>query len=381
MKKFRACVVGMGFIGAVHIEALRRLGCVDVVAIADEINAQEKAKVNYVPNAYSDYREMINQEKPDVIHICTPNNTHFPIAMYAMEHGVSVICEKPLTTNIDHARIMRDYAREHGLICGVNLNFRYNPLIMQMKEMVQNGDVGNVYTIQGSYLQDWLHLDTDYSWRLEPEQSGSSRAFADIGSHWIDLVENVIGQRVIEVMADFETFHKTRKKPLKVVETYSGMSLRPEDYEEVPINTEDYATVLFHFDGGAHGCCNTSQVFAGRKNQTIVAISGSKCSLRWDSESGNELWVGHRETYNQSIVKDPSILYPETKSIISYPGGHMEGFSDTFKQNFKAIYKAIDDGNSSKRSFANFDDGLHEMVLCDSIVRSAHENRWVKIVE
>jgi len=371
----------MGFIGAVHIEALRRLGCVDVVAIADEINAQEKAKVNFVPKAYSDYREMINQEKPDVIHICTPNSTHFPIAMYAMEHGVSVICEKPLTTNIQHARIMRDYAHEHGLICGVNFNFRYNPQIMQMKEMIQNGDVGNIYTVHGSYLQDWLYLDTDYSWRLEPDQSGESRAFADIGSHWIDLVENVMGQRVVEVMADFETFHKTRKKPLKAIETYSGMSLRPEDYEEVPINTEDYATVLFHFDGGSHGCCNISQVFAGRKNQTIVAIGGSKCSLRWDSESGNELWVGRRETYNQSIVKDSSILYPETKSIISYPGGHMEGFPDTFKQNFKAIYKAVNDCDTSKRSFANFEDGLHEMVLCESIVRSAHEKRWIKIVE
>lgn len=381
MKRFKACVVGMGFIGAVHVEALRRLGFVDVVAIADEVNANQKAEANFVPRGYSDYREMIEKEKPDVIHICTPNNTHYPIAMYAMERGINVICEKPLTTNPKEAQIMRDYARTHGLVCGVNFNFRYYPMIMQMKEMVKNGDMGEIYTVHGSYLQDWLYLDTDYSWRLEPELSGESRAFADIGSHWIDMVESVIGQKVVEILADFETFHKIRKKPLKAIDTYSGMALRPEDYEVVPIDTEDYATVLFRFDGGAHGSCVISQVFAGRKNQTVVNIGGSKCAVRWDSENGNEMWVGRRETYNQSIVKDPSILYPETRSINSYPGGHNEGFADSFKQNFKAIYKAIADKDTSKLSFANFDDGLREMILCESIVKSAKERRWVKVEE
>ncbi len=379
MKRFRTCVIGMGFIGAVHVENLRRLGNVEVVAIADAIDAQKKAEQYCVPKGYTDYREMIDTEKPDVVHISTPNSTHYDIAMYAMERGVHVVCEKPLTTNVADAEKLCAFAREKGLVCSVNFNLRFNPQVMQMKEMVRRGDAGGIYTVHGSYLQDWLYYDTDYSWRLEPEISGESRAFADIGSHWADMVETILGQKAVEVFADFETFHKTRKKPLKPVDTYSGMALRPEDYAEVPITTEDYATVLFHFENGARGCCNISQVFAGRKNQTVIAIGGSKCSLYWDSENGNELWVGRRETYNNSVVKDPSILYDETRSIISYPGGHAEGFPDTFKQNFKSIYHAIETCNTGARSSARFEDGLREMKLCDGIVKSAKLRQWVKL--
>ncbi len=381
MKQFRACVVGVGFIGAVHIEALRRLGNVEVVAIADETGAAEKASRYCIPRAYIDYKEMLEREKPDVVHICTPNNLHYEVAMYAMERGVSPICEKPLTTSVEQARELVDYAKKHSIVTGLNFNFRYYPQVMQMRKMIEKGDVGDIYTVHGAYLQDWLYLDTDYSWRLEPEVSGESRAFADIGSHWTDMVEAVIGQQAVAVLADFETFHKTRKKPLKPIDTYSGMALRPEDYAEVPIYTEDYATVLFRFDGGAHGCCNISQVYAGRKNQTIVSIGGSKCALHWDSENSNELWIGRRETFNQTAVKDPSILLPETSAIISYPGGHVEGFPDTFKQNFKRIYQAIDEGDTGRHEFARFEDGLREMILCEAVIQSARQRRWVKVGE
>jgi predicted dehydrogenase len=378
MKQIRTCIVGMGFIGQLHVETLHRLGFVDVAAIADEAAPAKKAEANRVPKGYADYREMIDVEKRDVIHICTPNSTHFDIAMYAMERGVNVICEKPLTTSVEKARAMYAFAKEKGIVNAVNFNLRFNPQVMQMREMVRNGDVGNIYTVHGSYLQDWLYYDTDFSWRLEPEFSGESRAFADIGSHWIDMAEFITGQRAAEVFAEFETFHKTRKKPLKPIDTYSGKSLRPEDYKEVPIGTEDYATVLFRFENGAKGTCVISQVFAGRKNQTVMSVGGSKCALHWDSETGNELWVGKRDGYNFSVVKDPSILYPETKKIISYPGGHAEGFADTFKQNFIKIYSAVADRDTGKRDFARFEDGLHEMVLCDSIIRSAREQRWIK---
>jgi len=379
MRKFRTCVIGMGFIGAVHVENLRRLGYVEVVAVADEVNAQQKADSACVPRGYADYREMLDTEKPDAVHICTPNSTHFAIAMYAMERGIHVVCEKPLTTTVEEAEKLCAFAKEKGLVCSVNFNLRFNPQVMQMKEMVRRGDVGSIYTVHGSYLQDWLYLDTDYSWRLEPAVSGESRAFADIGSHWADMAETVTGQRAVEVLSDFETFHKVRKKPLKPVDTYSGMALRPEDYAEVPITTEDYASVLFHFDGGARGCCTISQVFAGRKNQLVLAVGGSKCSLYWDNENGNELWVGRRETFNSSVVKDPSILCPETRSIISYPGGHAEGFPDTFKQNFNSIYAAIEAKNTGARSSATFEDGLREMQLCAAIVKSARERRWVTL--
>lgn len=380
MKRFRTCVIGIGFIGAAHIEALRRLGNVDIVAVAD-MNGAAKADAFCIPKGYDDYREMLDTEKPDVVHICTPNASHYEMAMYAMERGISVICEKPLTTTLEQARELARYAREHGIVNAVNFNCRWYPQVMQARSMVERGELGNIYSIHGTYLQDWLYLDTDYTWRLEPEASGESRAFGDIGSHWIDMVESVTGLRVQEVFADFATFHKTRKKPLKPVATYSGMALRPEDYQEVPIKTEDYCAVLFHFDNGALGSCVINQVFAGRKNQIVLNVSGSKCSVRWDSEESNELWVGRRDTYNQIVPKDPSILDPLASAIDSYPGGHVEGFPDTFKQSFKVIYSAIEKGDTSRGLFATFEDGLREMALCSAVVRSAKEGRWIKVEE
>lgn len=379
MEKIRVGVIGVGFIGAVHIEQLRRLGNVEVVAITDEAGAEAKAANLFVPKAYTDYKEMIDNEKLDSVHICTPNHTHYDIAMYAMERGLHVICEKPMTCSVEEAEKLTAFAKEKGVINAMNFNCRFYPMAYQMREMVRSGEVGDIYTVHGGYLQDWLYLDTDYSWRLDPKFTGASRAFADIGSHWIDLVEYVTGLRVTEVMADFAIFHKTRKKPLKPIDTYSGMALRPEDYEEVPIETEDWATVLFHLENGGHASCNISQVFAGRKNQMIVSVGGSKCAMHWDSENSNAIWVGRRDRDNGELVKDPSILMDRTKGVISYPGGHVEGFPDTFKQNFKKIYAAIAGG--TPEDYATFDDGLREMTLCEKIVQSARERRWVAIDE
>lgn len=377
--QLRAGIIGIGFIGAVHIEQLRRLGNVEVVAITDTIDAQKKAEALFVPKGYESYKDMIDNENLDCVHICTPNNTHFEIAMYALEHGVNVLCEKPMTTTVDEALELEAYANKKGLVNAMNFNCRFYPMAYQLREMIQNGDFGDIYTIHGGYLQDWLFYDTDYSWRLEPALSGDSRAFADIGSHWLDLTEFVTGLEVTEVLADFEIFHKTRKKPLKPIDTYSGMALRPEDYQEVPIDTEDYATVLFHFNNGAHGCCNISQVFAGRKNQMLLSIAGSKCAAHWDSEDSNEVWLGYRDKQNGLLVKDPSILMDNTKRIISYPGGHVEGFPDTFKQNFAKIYAAIAAKSPVSSDFATFKAGAREMKLCDAIIRSAKERRWITL--
>lgn len=379
MNKTRVGVIGMGFIGAVHVETLRRLGSVEVVAISDITDAEKKAKDLGIEKGYTDYRQMIDNENLDAVHICTPNNMHFEQAKYAIEHEVCVLCEKPLTISEQEAAELCALAKKKNIPCGINFMFRFNPMVMQIKQMIAKGDVGSIYNVHGSYLQDWLYYDTDYSWRLEPEISGDSRAFADIGSHWVDMVENATGLRVTEVMADFATFHKDRKKPLKPVDTFSGKTLKPEDYEIVPIGTEDYAAVLFHLENGAHGCCVISQMFAGRKNQATLSIGGSKCALHWDSETANELWVGRRETYNQSIVKDPSILYEETRNIICYPGGHAEGFADTFKQHFIQFYKAVAAGKAQAGNFATFEDGLREMVLCEKIIQSAKERCWISV--
>ena len=379
MKKLRVGVIGIGFIGAAHVEALRRLGYVDVVAVANHNNGAQKAKELFVEHGYDDYREMIDKESLDAVHICTPNNTHYKMAMYAMEHGVNVMLEKPFTMTIEEAEKLCSYAKEHQIVTGVNHSLRMNPQVQQMKAMVQSGEVGDIYAVTGCYLQDWLYLDSDWSWRLEPELSGKTRAFSDIGTHWIDMVENITGQRAVEVLAEFEIVHKTRKKPKKQVATFSGMALRPEDYEDVPIKTEDWCSILFRFENGAIGSVNVSQVTAGRKNQQVISISGSKCALHWDSEDSQELWIGRRETFNQKAPKDPSILSKAAQSVIGYPGGHVEGFPDTFKMQFEKYYQSVLNKDTSKKDFANFEDGLREMILNERVYESAQKRAWVKI--
>ncbi len=381
MKKFKVGVIGIGFIGAVHIEQLRRLGNVDVVALATLDNAKEQAEKMFVPKGYEDYREMINHENLDAVHICTPNNTHYEMAMFAMEHGVHVVCEKPMTTTLEEAEELLKKAKEKNVIHAMNFNCRFYPMAYQMKEMIKNNELGDIYTIHGGYLQDWLFYDTDYNWRLEPELSGESRAFADIGSHWIDLVEFVTDLKVTEVFAEAATFHKTRKKPKKNIATYSGMALRPEDYDEVNIDTEDYITVMFRMNNGTRASCNISQVFAGRKNQMLLNIAGSKCSLAWDSEDSNELWIGRRDRDNGKLVKDPSILPSNTQQNISYPGGHVEGFPDTFKNNFRKFYQAVEANSMDNVEFATFESGAREMLLSKKIIQSAKEGRWIKVTD
>ena len=379
MEKMRVGIIGIGFIGAAHIEALRRLGYVDVVALADAQGAEEKAAQLYVPKGYSDYKEMLDRENLDAVHICTPNFLHYEMAMAAMERGIHVMVEKPFTVTLEEAEKLAAYAEQHHILSGVNHTLRMFPQVAQMKALVDKGDVGDIYAVHGCYLQDWLFLDTDWSWRLEPAMSGKTRAFSDIGSHWIDMVENIIGQKAVELLAEFEIVHKTRKKPLKEVETFSGMALRPEDYEEKKIETEDWCTILFRFEKGTIGCVNVSQVTAGRKNQQIIEISGSKCSMKWDSEDSNELCIGRREAYNQKVVKDPSLVEPKAKEVIGYPGGHVEGFPDTFKMQFHKFYQAIQKKDGGPVDYATFRDGVREMYLNDKVYESAQKRSWVKV--
>jgi len=378
-KQFRACVVGMGFIGGAHIEALRRLGNVTVTALATTTNPAEKASAHNVPRGYCDYREMIDAEMPDAVHICTPNDSHCEMALYAMERGIAVMLEKPMTRTLSEARQLADYAEARHIPNAVNFNCRWYPQVLQAKSMVLNGELGEIFAVQGSYLQDWMLLDTDYNWRAEPALSGESRVFADIGSHWIDLAETVTGLRVTEVMADFATFHPVRKKPLKPIATFSGITLRPEDYKEIPVTTEDYCTVLYHFNNGAHGVCTVTQMMAGRKNQILLSIGGSKRSVSWNSDDSNELWIGSRDSFNQKAAKDPALLSPLARTAISYPGGHVEGYPDTFKQNFKAFYTALEDGTASNGTFATIADGLREMEIGQAVLTSAKERRWVEV--
>jgi predicted dehydrogenase len=377
----KAAIVGTGFIGPAHLEALRRLPYVEVTALV-EVNqelADEKAKLLGIPNAYT-FDDMLKQSDIDVVHICTPNFLHFAQAKAVLLAGKHVICEKPLAVKIDEAEELVSLAAEKGLVNAVHFNLRYYPMVRQMKMMREKGELGDVYSVMGSYLQDWLFLQTDYNWRLEPDKSGDSRAIADIGSHLLDITEYVTGLKITEVMADFSTVHKTRLKPLKNIETYSGKMLSMDDYQEVPINTEDHATVLLRFDNGSKGSITVSQVNAGRKNRLNVEIAGSKSNFEFNSERPNELWIGKRETANGALMKDPSLLHPEASALVSFPGGHNEGFPDTSKQMFKEVYAAIRDGKQPESpSFPTFADGLRELIIGERIIESNKKQAWVTV--
>jgi len=374
-------IAGTGFIGPAHLEALRRNN-INVIGLAEANHelAREKAQDLGIMKAYASFEEMIADPEIQVVHLATPNHLHYSQAKAALGAGKHVICEKPLAMNSEESADLVRIAKDTGLVNVINFNIRFYPMAQQARQMVRNGDLGDLFVLQGSYLQDWLLLQTDWNWRLEPGLGGTLRAVGDIGSHWLDLLTFVTDLKVKEVFADFKTFHPIRKKPLKELETFTGKMLTPEDYEDKPIHTEDYATILLHYENNTRGVLTVSQVSSGRKNRLFFEINGSESSLVWNSERPNELWIGHRTEPNQILLKDPSLLSEQARSIVSYPGGHNEGFPDTFKQLYRKVYDYILEGDfSTEPDFPTFADGHYEQVLCEAIERSAKENKWVKL--
>ncbi len=379
MSDLKVGVIGSGFIGPAHVEALRRLG-VDVVALAESgaDRAADKARALHIAKSYGSVESMIADPDIDVIHITSPNHLHYPHAKTALLAGKHVVCEKPLAMNSRESGELWKLANEKKLVNAVNFNIRFYPLSHQARALVQQGEIGDVYIVQGSYLQDWLLLPTDWNWRLEPELGGEMRAVADIGSHWLDLTTFITGLQVESVLADFQTFLKTRRKPAQPVETFTGKLQTAIEYVEQPIHTEDYATILLRYSGGARGVMTVSQVSAGRKNRVSYEIDGSKASIAWDGERPNELWIGHRDRPNEMLMKDPSLLVPEARQFASYPGGHDEGFPDTFKQLYTAVYRYLDAGDfNATPDFPTFADGDRALRVGEAILRSATEGRWV----
>jgi len=374
-------VVGTGFIGPAHVEGLRRNG-IQVLGLAE--NTREKAEAKAaemgIPRVYDSFEAMLADPDIDVVHLATPNLLHFPHAEAALLAGKHVVCEKPLAVSATESAELVRLAADRNLVNAVNFNIRMYPMVQQARSLIQSGEIGDLFILQGSYLQDWLLFPTDWNWRLEPDLGGTLRAVGDIGSHWLDLMTFVTGLRVVEVYADFKTFLPIRKKPARPLETFTGKVLQASDYIDQPIYTEDYATILLHYENGVRGVVTVSQVCSGRKNRLFFEISGSKSSLAWDGERPNELWGGHRTDPNQVLLKDPSLLTPEARQTASYPGGHAEGFPDTFKQLYKKVYDYIFAGDFNCQSdFPTFADGHYEMILCEAIERSAKEGRWMQI--
>ena len=377
----RVAVVGTGFIGPAHVEALRRANAhvVGLVGSSAE-RARQKAAELGVEKAYDSFESMLADPAVDVVHLATPNYLHYPQAKAALLAGKHVICEKPLAMTSQESAELVQLASETQCVNAVCFNLRFYPLVHQARAAVQNGELGNLYVVHGSYLQDWLLLPTDWNWRLEPSVGGSLRAVADIGSHWLDLITFVTGLRTTEVLADLRTFLPVRQKPAGSVQTFTGKTQSPSACLDQPITTEDYASILLHFENGARGVVTVSQVSAGHKNRLYFELNGSTSSLAWDSERPNELWTGHRDRANEHLLKDPSLLAPSAKALASYPGGHGEGYPDTFKQLFRKVHAYIRSGSFSTRpDFPTFADGHYALLLGEAITESARCGHWTRV--
>jgi predicted dehydrogenase len=377
-------LVGPGFVGAHHIDAVRRLGFVDVVAIAasSAASARRKADALGVPRAYGTYDDLIADPDVHVVHNTTPNFLHVPVILAALNAGKHVISDKPLATTAADARLLLDAATRAGVVHAVTFNYRGNPLVQQARAMIAGGELGDVHFIHGAYLQDWLLETTDFSWRLEPEKGGESSAVGDIGSHWCDLVQHVTGRRIVEVLAELTTVIDTRLKPSASTEAFARGA--DAGREAVRVRSEDLATVLLRFEGGAKGSVSVGQVCAGHKNGLWFEVSGRQASLRWEQERQNELWIGRRDAANAVLAKDPSLLAPAARGYAHLPGGHQEGWADAFCNVMRDIYGFIASGVRPDAvkppAFATFEDGYHSACVVQAILESHRAGGvWTKV--
>lgn len=374
-------IIGSGFIGPAHLEALRRLGDVEVVALCDSTReaAESKARALHVPHAYDNADALLAHPGLAVVHNCTPNHLHAAINRQILRAGKHVFSEKPLCMTGEEAHELVQLAEQAGVVHGVSFVYRQFAMVQQAASMRRAGSVGRLFSAHGTYLQDWMLLETDYNWRVDAGQGGASRAVADIGSHWCDTVQFVTGKRIVEVMADLSIVWPTRKASASGAATFS----HDDDarYVDRPVSTEDIGSVLFRFEDGSKGCFHVSQVSAGRKNRLSFEINGSACSLAWDQETPQRLWIGQRAQPNQLLSDDPGLMNADVAASAHFPGGHIEGWPDAFKNMLSQFYQAVREGRKPSRSetFASFYDGANVMYLIEAIVKSHQEQRWIRV--
>lgn len=378
--RIRVGVIGAGFIGPAHVESIRRLGFVDVVALAasSQESADRKAAELSIPRAYGSYFDLIRDPEVQVVDVTSPNAHHYPAVKAALQAGKHVMCEKPLAMSSKESAELVALANQTGLANAVTFNMRFYPLLQHARAMIANGDLGTIYSVHGGYWQDWLLLDTDYNWRVEAGQGGRLRVVGDLGSHWLDLVQFLTGQSVTSVLAELFTFLPVRQKPSRPFEAFASVDV---PRTPVPVDTEDAATILVRL-GTIRGTVQVSQVSAGRKNRPLIEVNGSRASLGWDGDRPNELWIGRRDRPNEVLIKDPNLMYPEGAAIARYPPGHDEGFADTHTAIQRAFFEYIRAGgraSGAEPSFPTFVDGHRENVIADSILDSAEAKRWVDV--
>lgn len=377
-------IIGVGFIGRAHIEAVRRLGFVEVAAMSgsDGEAARAKAKEFQIPLVYENYKDMLSDASIAVVHNCTPNHLHYVISKDIILSGKHVLSEKPLAMTIEESEELARLAQEHEVIHAVNFNYRQYALVQQLKHMIRSEELGRPNLVRGYYLQDWLSEETDFNWRLLPKFGGRSRAVADVGSHWIDLAQYVLQDRIVEVFADLGPVIPVRKRNVSNRVTVGVDSDKDGADEDVVVETEDYAHVIMRFQSGVRGAFMVSQVSPGHKNHLRLEIDGSRASAAWDQENPNYLWIGHRRRANEIMMSDPEVMALEVKPFARYPGGHHEGWPDAMTNAMRNFYEQVlktPTRDTSDWNFAAFSDGHRTMCVIDAILESNARGRWVSV--
>jgi predicted dehydrogenase len=382
MEKIKVGLVGTGYIGVVHLEILRRLPGVDVVAIADTNEKLARAAADRlgVPKVYPSGDELIADPAVQVVHNCAPNNAHFALNKQALEAGKDVLSEKPLALDAAESAELVRLAAKHKALTGINFCYRYYPVVQEASARVRRGDLGEVRALMGHFLQDWLFYDTDYSWRLDPSVAGAANVIADLGSHWCDLVRFVTGRKIVEVMAELHTCIPRRKKPKAGVLAFSTQV--GGETQDVDIKVDDYAALFVRLDNGARGNFTTCQVAAGRKVDLELQVFGSKESYAWSHVHPNALWIGHREKGNEVFYESSVLQAEETRKYATLPTGHPMGYHDAVYNLFRDFYGALEAkraGRSLSVTFPDFRTGHEAMCVLGAAIESNRTGRWTKV--
>jgi predicted dehydrogenase len=378
MQPVRVGVIGLGFIGRAHVDALRRIPGITVVAAAGSSDRIKDGAVRLgIDRAYTDYRELVRDPAVDAVHNCTPNQLHFQINRAAVEAGKACFAEKPLTVTSAEAAELVELASKRAARVAVNFNHRGFPQLQQARAMIGAGQIGDVYAVHGSYLQDWLLYDTDWNWRVDPQLGGASRTVADIGSHWMDLAQHAIGSPIVEVIADLHTAIPVRFRPAAAQTTFQRPSSEHARGAPFQVDSEDFASALVRFDNGAHGTFSVSQISAGRKNQLTLEIDGARAALAWNSEESERLWVGSRDDAAKLAQRDPRhALVPEVSTL---PPGHSEGWNDALRTTIGGFYDSLRSGEPAAPWVASWEDGWRGVALTEAIFASHRNRQWTAV--
>ncbi|MDO4321394.1 MAG: Gfo/Idh/MocA family oxidoreductase [Lachnospiraceae bacterium] len=382
MKKLKVGIVGSGMMACNHMDALGRIPGAEVVAIADPYakSLKEVAENYGVPYTFSDFKEMCENVKPDVIHDCTPNNEHFSINEYAIMNGIGIYSEKPLTVTLEEADKLCDLLKKNPVPNGVNFNYRSNAIVREMRARIRTGQAGSPLLVHGGYLQDWLMYENDYNWRLDSRRGGVSRAVADIGSHWFDTVQLVLDKKITSVYARLLTVYSERLKPLQEVQTFSKAQ-EEATYERVPVDTEDAGMIMVQFEDGTLGNAVISQVSGGYKNGLSLTVDCAKCSLRWNQEEADHLIIGNRENGVAKVYAASGGMTQDANAYATLPGGHPAGWADALRNNIRLFYNAIqnDTYQQPDQEYATFEDAAYIMKIVEACLKSNQLNRWVSV--